>query len=305
LDRDGSSDAASEGELLDAGDGDGDTGGARDGAAAQSFEERLLGRYAMRLITYAVDGPIRPATKVLSLVDIRRNGSKLEMVQQPCRFNGEWHGFGGGVAQSVFDYSELPPLTFQLIINGEHFSTNTPTVYVGYDREAPNCTDGASVLADPVRQPWLKGKYCKCPNAADVDALPTPGVEDDCRLNDDDGDGFPGVTVGVQADSFPPTNSVFRVFQRSRDAYRNGGFTSDGILVAYLDSNTETSIIRCEPVTPCGLGAPLPCAPQYNEAEFYRLDTELDCPGLLEQEEQHRLFVRPKVDSCEYGIANP
>jgi hypothetical protein len=158
-----------------------------------SWAKPLLGRFAKRSVFFAYDvaGSIITVTVDVSLIDISASANgQLELTGQPCAFRVYWSD--GGASYTLLKPQALPPFHMWLSLGqAPHFSSDTASLYMGYDPSRQSrCTGSAS--ADKFEdQSWLTTGRCACTTAPEV--LPTEA--NDCRVTDPERDGRPGVTL--------------------------------------------------------------------------------------------------------------
>ncbi|MEY4509083.1 MAG: hypothetical protein RLZZ450_1205 [Pseudomonadota bacterium] len=195
------------------------------GQAVSAELQPLLGMYAVRVRFHGQDatlGTLAPlSNELIMLVSIEPDGTsgKLLMTGQRCRDHGVVKGpFSQLFVQMV--HPELQPVRrWNLVVRDGAFSTEGPSTFVGYEERAPSgCVPGGTLPRRPA-QVWLGDAEatCTCPGSD----LP-PTLATDCRVNDPDLDGHPGVTIAL-AGAFESEDYV-----RLRDASQ---FT-DGIIAS-------------------------------------------------------------------------
>jgi hypothetical protein len=180
-----------------------DAGAGSPSGSIPSWARPLLGRYLKRSITTGYDDLISMVTASveLSLATISANAQgELEMLIEVCSVSTQW--LNNSAKLGLDDVSAIPTVKLRILL-GEppHFSSETAFQAIGFDpARAALCEGGAARVERFPEQTWILGTTCTC--AATPELLPL--TSSDCRLNDPDGDGRPGVTfagTGLAGDS--------------------------------------------------------------------------------------------------------
>lgn len=291
----------------DAGDQASDASGFHD-AGVDPLEARMqsmVGKYFMRLYFNAKDGPGHPLIKGYSTVEIRQSASGLEMEEQPCHYWGTAKTLFDYTATTEFEAKNTPSTIYQLTYNGKAFDAERQGhTTLGYDAaQPPGCASSQSLPSATLNKPWLNGADCTCPS--NLLELPETKKLTDCRINDDDKDGFPGVTLVGLVQGFEPVDMY--VVQRSKDQYLDLDFKNAQqrrVLLANFYTTRIISLLGCPPPDDgvnCTLTSPPACPAEYSRAEFVRLseDQTFSCDGLYEAEAVVGLFNEQAPSNCE------
>jgi hypothetical protein len=283
-------------------------GGPLNDGVSESLEERMQsmeGQYFMRLYVNERDGSARPLIKGFSTVEIKRGASGLEMVEQPCHYWGMSRLWLDLLGTTEFDAAKTPQNVHQLEYDGQAFdSAQAGITALGYDPEQPpGCTPGETKSTTVDEKPWLHGADCTCPS--NLTELPEPKKNDDCRINDDDHDGAPGVTLVGKVEGFLPVEMY--LVQRSQDQFFDLDYKNAQrkILLANFYTTRTNSLLGCPPPDNnggnCTSKNPVICPAKHNTAEFVRVapGQTFSCDGLYEAEAVVGLFSEPAPANCE------
>jgi hypothetical protein len=242
-----------------------------------SSQAAWLGRYAMRAYSFSIDPVLQPVGLLLSIVEIKPRGDGLVLEERACKVSVE--GSFVGLIGSSFSYeapSDLPALRSKMLLDDDTFSTEYADFVLGYDPVPPReCAPGRTVRASEA-QSWLPNT-CDCP----TDLSTPPSSARDCRVNDPEADGAPGITLNlvVSTEIWP-----YHVAQHARTRYLDGYRGRDG-LHANLETSDTSVALACLPPTPanCPIAASTPCPPKYNKAEFVPIDDSYDCKRVIRE----------------------
>ncbi len=128
---------------------------------------------------------------------------------------------------------------------------------IGYAASAPPECDGRlgqTVVVD--------GRSCACTG----EVLPP---ENDCRVNDADGDGYPGYTLIARIKQF--NDSSLWGVSESRSKFLNGQSAEDGRFVAQIELHESWLQYECAPACTDLSGTTPACAPEQSSVEFVSL----------------------------------
>ena len=167
----------------------------------------------------------------------------------------------------------------------------------------PGCELPPNIPTKKQTKPWLNGAECTCPT--NLTELPETKMKFDCRINDDDHDGAPGVTIVGRVPPYAPVDMY--MVQRSRDQYLHLDHKSaqrPDVLLADFYTTRSSSLLGCPPPDDqganCTSSSPS-CPSRYSTAEFVRVASgqTFSCDGLYEAEATVGLFNEQTPANCE------
>lgn len=258
----------------------------------------LEGRYVVRA-RFAGRSTLLGATaqmvnELIQLVEIKSVAGELHMLTTTCRDRGYASTPLGRVNAQMLRPELQPPRDFRIEQSGSTFRAESAPALLGYSEPPPAaCTAGASIPRQPA-QVWLGGAPCSCPSS---DLAPTlPG---DCRVDDLDDDGKPGVTIVLSG--AVESSDYVRVRESSR--YLDGVIDPGGAHHASYEKIEDLYQLQCQGPY-CTRTEMTACAAASNPVTFVRLPASAGqswtCSALLSEINQGR-FLRDEPQEFPSG----